>query len=337
MKKLSVALVALVAMALGAYAADTVTSVNVVGVYDVGIAAGGASDASYSFVSLPMTKLPVARGTVSANTATTITDSNASWGNNVFAVGGSAANEPGNSTYYVEVTSGTFEGRYFILSGNDATSLTFADPGDLTAGDLNGEGYKVIPMTRIRDVFGEPSGQVSLKSGTSANNADNVQLWAGTQWGGAIYHHTAGYYLQAGGGIVDDAVIMRDEGMLVKRSAGESATSVTVMGEVSANDQAIVMDQGYNLIGGMSAVDEVMNNTGLESVLTAGTSANNSDTVQSWGGAAWDGAVYRHTGGYWLQAGGGVVGDTYSIDAGSAYLFKVDGPKTWVRQSPLSN
>ncbi len=337
MKKLSVAMVALAVMIMGAYAADTVTSVNVVGVYDVDIAAGGASNDVYSFVSLPMTKLPVARGTISANTATTITDSSAAWGENVFAVGGSAADEPGSSKYYVEVTSGTLEGRYFVLSANDATTLTFADPGDLTAGDLDGAGYKIIPMTRIRDVFGDPSGVVSLKSGTSANNADNVQLWEGAQWGGAIYHHSGGYYLQAGGGIVDDAVIGRDEGMLVKRSAGEDATSVTVMGEVSANDQAIVMSSGYNLIGGMSAIDEVMNSTGLETVLTAGTSANNSDTIQSWDGSAWGGAVYRHSGGYWLQAGGGIVGDTYSIDASTAYLFKVDSAKTWVRESPITN
>ncbi len=343
MKKLLVAAVATV-MFLGVQTYGEVKSVNVVGVMGVEIASGGDAAPAYTFMSIPLTKLPVARGRISANTANTITDSDAAWADNMFAVGGNAVDEPGNSSYYVEIASGGHgvEGLHFGITGNSATTLTLNSSIGDPVPDLSNLAYKIIPANRIRDIFGEPGSSI-LKSGTSAVNADIIQLWTGSTWGGAIYHRstgpTSGLWLQAGSvTTVEDLVIDRDEGVLVRRSAGEAPVTFSIAGEVSGNAQTIVFDPGYNLVGGMFAIDQVLDDTGLGSVLTPGTSANNADTLQAWGGSTWAGAVYRRSGTeLWLQAGNvSPVGDTFVIGADTAYLFKVDGPKVWYRPSPLT-
>jgi hypothetical protein len=349
MKKLSVAMVALVAMITGAYAAGTVTSVNVVGIYDVGIAEGGASG-QFTFMTVPMTKLPLVRGTISAATATTISDSSAAWTAGAFAEGGSAAGEPGSSTYYVEITSGLHEGRHLYLSGNTATELTLAASlSDIGPAELVDQGYKIVAANRVRDVFGEPGGTIALLGGSDTASADTIQYWTGSAWSSPVYYNNdnpfepskENHWLKDEA-LADDDVIDRDECVLVRRSAGQGSTSVTVAGEVSANDQAVVLSSGFNLVGGMSAIDETIGASSLTNALAAGSDVASAGTVQSWSGAAWSSPAYFNNDNpfdpakedHWLQDDT-VVDDTFSLESGQGYLINATTNTVWVRESPL--
>lgn len=205
---------------------------------------------------------------------------------------------------------------------------------DLGADELVGATYRIIPANRIRDIFGEPGGDVSLASGTSEGAADNVILWTGTGFDSAIYYHAAGQWAQ-GASPANDVVIDRDEGFFVLRRPGNGDAVITVAGEVSSKPQAVVLDAGYNLIGGMSAVDQTLDETELDTVLQDGTSATEADTIVQWLGSGWDSDIYYHTAGAWAK--GASPAGTEVLAAGDGYFVKVEGEtsKVWRRPSPL--
>jgi len=338
---------------LGSFAvADTVTSVNVVGVFNVTVAAG--TENALTFVGVPMTKLPVARGQVLSNTDSTITANGVTWAVNAFAPGGGAAAENGTSTCYVEITSGLFEGRHFYIASNDANTLTLAATTDLAIGDLDGQKFKITPANRIRDIFGEPgSADIKLLGGSGSADADLVRVWDNAQgkWSNPIFYQNAGRtpannWLQDGA-IVADLVIDRDIGALVETKGGASRSDIPlqVLGEVSGNDQKVVLEQGAALLGGMVAVDTPIKDAGLEPpVLDGGAGSADSDTIFFWDAAngKWSDPIFYQSEGRtpanaWLQSGVN-VDDTFILKAGQAYFFKfaasTDGNQ-WLRTSPL--
>jgi len=350
MKKLWVgAVLAATAMSMHAYA-DTVTSVNVVGY--VNLTVYGGSNDTYTLIAAPMTKVPVARGTITANTTTTITDSSAAWAVNAFAVGGVAAGETGSSTYYVEVTSGTFEGRHFYISANTATELTLDTAlTDINAGDLNNATYKIIPANRIRDIFGEPGGTTQWKVGASAAVSDTVSEMGSSGWGAPVYYRNITSFPASmrtnwvsGTNIANNYVVDRDKGVLVLRRAGGADVELTVVGEVSANTQATLVTPGYSLIGGMNAVAMPIGSTTLTNVFAAGASAATADTISSWVNNSWSSPVYfknntsfpTNLRNKWVQ-GTNDVSSSYIIEPGVAYLVKKTGvvTKIWESSSPL--
>jgi hypothetical protein len=347
MKKLWIAAVTM-AMVLGVQAyGNDVKSVNVVGVMTVEVPAGADDGFTYALVSVPLTKLPVARGTIADNGINTITANNVNWGVDDFAVGadaGGANDEPGESTYYVEITSGVFEGRHFNIVENDSDTLILdvANMDDINPGDLNADppvGFKIIPANRVRDVFGEP-GNPSLVGGTSTETADTLQLWTGSTWGNHILHHnTAQRWVQlGGGGFADDRPIDRDEGILVRRLPDAEQVNITLAGEVSGNAQTIVLDPGYNLVGGALAVGRALDDpdSGLRDALQAGTSTESADTIQAWQSGTWGNHILLHsTPDRWVQLGGGGFVDDYVLDPTKSYLFHLKGPRTWQRVSPI--
>jgi len=345
------AVLAATAMTVQAFA-DTVTSVNVVGY--VNLTVYGGSNDTYTLIAAPMTKVPVARGTITANTTTTITDADALWIPNTFAAGTTnLAVQPGASTYYVEVTSGALEGRHFYISGNSATTLTLnyvpVDPPEFTADELVGATYKIIPANRIRDIFGEPGSLPALLGGSGPTTADNIRLMGAGGWGAAIYYRNSGRETPQNSWILgtsaaNDVVIDRDLGMLVLRRAGQEGVDLTVVGEVSANTQTVVVQPGFALLGGMSAVSVSIGASGLVDVLLGGSSTGNADLLYAWDNAknAWGLPVYYRNAGRetpqntWIQ-GTSDVANTFMIEPGRAYLVKRGGTenKVWGRQSPL--
>ncbi len=348
MKKLWLAS-AITAMFLGTQAyGDTVTSVNVVGYINLTVY-GGAAD-TYTLIAAPMTKIPVAQGTISGNTTTAITASGVNWAANTFAVGGTAAGELGRSTYYVEVTSGPFEGRHFYIASNDATTLTLAAAmADVNAGDLAGAKFKIIPANRIRDIFGEP-GSPALLGANTLEFADQI-MFMNNAWSDPVFYKSGGtpiaqrYHWIQGTNIADNLTVDRDIGVLVLRRAGGSNVELTVVGEVSPNAQAAVVVPGWSLAGGMSAVDVPIGQmtAALTNVLVGANTVQDADLIYSWGGTAWEDPVFYKTGGTpiaqrynWIQ-GTNIVNETFVIRAGGAYLFKKRGvvSSVWERESPL--
>jgi hypothetical protein len=357
MKKLWVAAITM-AMFLGIQAYGEVQSVNVVGVMTLEVPAGESD--TISFLSVPMTKLPVARGTIAGNGDDTITADNVTWAENIFAVGGDAGganDEAGVSTYYVEITSGLFEGRHFYIAGNDSDTLTLAaEMGDVAPGELAGAGYKIISANRIRDIFGEPgTDDVKVLGAASSADADQIRVWdtvAGT-WSSPIFYKDSGrgdVDLYVGVEDADNYVIDRDLGVLVRTKGVPDRTPIvwSVTGEVSGNQQAIVIESGAALLGGMVAVDTPIKDAGLNPpVLKGGSSSAEADTIFYWdadrpGSPGWSAPVFYKDSGrgdvdVWVS-GGEIVDDTFILKAGKAYFFRV-GPDSdgnlWSRTSPL--
>jgi hypothetical protein len=334
--------------------ADTVTSVNVVGVFNVNVAAG--TENALTFVGVPMTKLPVERGKVLSNTASTITANGVAWDVNAFAPGGGAATENGVSTYYVEITSGLFEGRHFYIASNTADTLTLAGTTDLASGDLDGHNFKIIPANRIRDIFGEPgSADVKLTGGGSSAVADSIRVWvndpAPGSWSSPVFYLIDPRNPANNGWVIDgtpasDMVVDRDVGVLVKTLGGVSREDILiqVLGEVSANNQSIMLEQGAALLGGMVAVDTPIGEAGLEPpVLKGGGSSAQADSLFFWDNGTWSAPIFylidprNPSNNGWVQ-NGAPVSTTFILKAGQAYYFKVgadtDG-KCWERVSPL--
>ncbi len=350
MKK--IVLVACAVAMLSSFApADTVTSVNVVGVFNVTVEAGVSN--ALTFIGVPMTKLPVARGQVLSSTASTLTGNGVTWDSNAFAPGGGAAGENGVSTYYVEITSGAMEGRHFYITANDTTTLTLATT-ELGGGVADGQNFKIIPANRVRDVFGEPgSADIKLRGGSTSADADSLRVWDNSQgkWSSPIFYQNAGRnpanaWLQ-GGVAANDLVIDRDVGVLVQTlgAAGRDDVKIAVLGEVSGNDQSIVLESGAALLGGMVAVDTPIGQAGLEPpVLEGGSTSADADSILYWDVAQgkWSTPVFfqnegRNPANAWLQSGV-IVNQTFILKAGQAYFFRLapgtDG-NLWNRPSPL--
>lgn len=338
----------LVAGASIASATNEVVSVNVVGFQKLSIV--GGTNAIYTLLSVPMTKIPVWRGTITANTSNTISDSTMNWTAGEFATNVSGKETYGKSTFFVEITSSNapLVGRYFYIKTNSATTLTLVGSLGIADNALNTYSYKICAANRVRDVFGETNAP-TLTGGGSQSTADNVFLWTPySGWDLPIYFKTSGApstqrqnWIQ-NNIIVNDLVIERDEGMLVMKMAGGTTTNVTIAGEVSGNLQAIALEGTYNLIGGMSVVDVSIVNSGLTNVMVGGGSQSTADNIFSWTpGVGWDLPVYYKTSGApstqrqnWIQ-NNIIVNDTFILKAGQGYLIKKVAPNVWERNSPL--
>ncbi len=322
---------------------------RVVGVYNIPLRAAVSN--KLTFVGLPVGKLPVGSGMIDTCTANTISCTGVAWCPGGFASGGSAAGETGISTYYVEIVSGTHEGRHFYITSNTSNSLTVA--GALPASGLAGAHIEMIPAMRIRDIFGEPGiGDARIRGGTSSSDADYVRLWdRGTEtWSAPIFYLNDGpnppYTWVQAGYAVPDLIIDRDEGMLVTTigAAGRTDFSLPLVGLVVDHDRQIVLAAGYSVLGGGNGVDVAIGDAGLDPpTLLGGSGSSTADAIYAWNSAVecWmPPAFYSNAGrnpAYaWVRAG--IVDDTFILGADGAHLFHLNASThghIWVRPNPL--
>lgn len=353
MKKLIFAVAVVVACVAGfwllAHAAE-VTSQNVVGYFKMNI-----PSATRAIIAIPMQKIPLYRGTITANDATTITDSGASWADGQFAEGVTGQEATGASTFYIEIsdTNSAFEGRHFYIATNSATVLTIDGglPTEIGTDALAGKSYKITPAQRIRDVFGEPGSPV-LTGGSDVATADTITKWdsVGNTWGAAIHYHTSGPPTDKTGhwlmndNYADNEIVDRDESLFVKRIGG--ATNITVTGEVSKNAQAVVVSKTRAFVGGAAVIDQTLPASNLTNMpgFRGGIDVASADTITKWDPVlnTWDAAVHFHTNGpptdkigKWLQSDIVIDSSNY-FRAGEGYFYKALSNLVWTRESPIA-
>lgn len=330
----------LVALAAGMAFAGSLTyadvsSENTVGVFCVDLEGGG----KFNLISVPMHKIPVDQGVATGNDAAGISDAGAGWTLNQFAEGTGGVETTGNSTFYVEVTDGAHEGRHFRIASNSATKVFIEGgiSGDVGAGTLNGAGYKVVPYNRIRDIFGEPGSPV-LEGGFNEGFADNIVPFAGGAFGQIIYFSTLfTAWTQGADTNQADAIVERDAGLFVLRRNADTNTCIT--GEVSDNDQAVVLDTGFNLVGGMNVVVPTMADSGLDEVLDGGINEGFADNLIPWkaDNTGYDKIVYTSTlFNAWFQDVANVNGSVFTAAGNSFFINRRGAGVVWIRPSPLN-
>jgi hypothetical protein len=318
---------------LGAGNVSGQASDNVVGMFNMTIQPGE------SFVAFPYQKPTLATGRISANAGSIVTAAPAAW------VWKSALNEPGESTLYIEITDGPFEGWYFFIDSINGDNVTLADrkAAELADGDLAGAGFKVIPANRVRDLFGEP-GKTLLAGGASHRVADTITRWMGIAWGAPIYVNTvdhpasgriAGHWY-CNGQLADDMVIGRDEAVNVK-IRGDAPISLRLVGDVSRNAHATVLEAGLHLVGGAACISEQLGTSGLTQVLQSARIAPEADNLFAWQGA-WSAPVFRNSeDGKWYQGESEASG--FQIRPAQGYMVMLRNPpvnNVWTRPSPLA-
>lgn len=323
--------------------ATEVFSRNVVGYHNITIEPG------LNLVAFPFQKIPVSTGVITAHDAhNQITVD----GVNLEAILGDY-DEPGESTFYVEITTDAFEGRHFYVTAKDNDTLTIDLPAeaesDVKANDLVNAGYKIVAANRIRDLFGEEDAP-TLAGGSSSLAADNILVWQdGGGWGLPIYFQTADPFFgtpvnkwMQGSAQVADMVIDRDQGVFVRRQGAPDAT-LTVVGEVSANKQQIVLQSGLNLVGGLAVVPEELG-AAMTQTLSGASSSLAADNILVWqDGGGWALPIYYQTTdpffgtpvNKWMQ---GSQEADFSFDPVRGYFIRVQTSPlgTWVRESPLA-
>jgi hypothetical protein len=310
------------------------TSGNVVGLFNLKLQPGR------TFVTFPYQKPAVATGQVASNAGDSVIAVTDAW---VWETG---LDEPGESTFYLEITSGAYEGWHFYIADIDTDTITLVDKktADVADGDLDGATFKVVPANRVRDIFGEP-GHVLLTGGTSHRNADRIIRWAGNAWDAPIYANTidapeegriAGHWYR-NGEIADDVVIDRDEAVSVD-IRGENPVQLRIIGDVARNAHAIVLEAGLHLIGGAACVPEELAESGLTDIVGTATISSKTDELFAWDRQEWSEPVYRSAqNGKWYQ-GASEAGD-FQIKPATGYMLLInETPVTnvWVRKSPLA-
>lgn len=325
-------LIALCTLSLCAFVTAENISDNVVGMYNLSIQSG------QSYITFPYQKAPVATGVVSANAGDVVTAITDSW------KWDTSFQEPGESTFYLELTSGAFEGWHFYIATIDGDLLTLIDAkaADLAENELAGSSFKVVPANRVRDLFGEP-GRALLAGGTSPRKADTVTRWAGIAWDAPIYVSSIddvasgripGHWYQ-NGAIADDVVIDRDEAVCVN-IRGESPVQLRIIGDVSKNSHAMVLEAGLHLIGGAACTSEALGTSGLTDIVSSSAATQDADSLFAWD-QGWSAPLFRSsTDGKWYQ--GENEADGFQIKPATGYMLLLRQPpveNVWVRQSPL--
>ena len=303
----------------------------------------GAS--AYDLVAVPFRKFPHYGGTVSANTPSILTDTNAGWTPGQFAPGVAGQEAVGNSTFYVEIRdpSSPFGGRRFSITANTATGLTIdggAQAG-LTNDAVAGAGFAVVAEQRVRDIFGG-SGAPVLAGGSSVLDGDNVLFWSGASWE-RIYYKDSGNppYLRnhwlLGSANVDDRVIPPNAGFFVQRRAPSNAV-LHVTGELPRQDQWIDLHAGYNLAGGGWTDSPAILDTDLDHVIGGGRTSGDASTILEWGGTSWLAPVYYKTGGFppsivghWVR-GTTPVDSSFRLTSSRGYFIKSTTNTLWRKE-----
>lgn len=211
--------------------AQTSATTDPVGFYKITLA--GASD---NFISLPMARDAVFAGTVAGSiTANSFTVNAGSGSPNWTASQFVYANPAQRETYYAEFTSGALRGLYYKVTANGTNSLTLdtegdsllthALPGAPAAALLAGDGVKLRPYWRVKDVF-EVAGAPVIEARTVTFTAkDDIFIPNYTSVGVnksasvTIYYHAGNGWRAVGQSTTDyaDFLLKPNECIIVRR------------------------------------------------------------------------------------------------------------------------
>ena len=178
---------------------------------------------------------------------------------------------------------------------------------------MNADGYTLIAnpfvdvatgnVIAINDMFTEDTTEAT--AGTSASNADSIQVWNGT--GYTTYYlrsdSKGNHWRKVGERNATTDSIPEGEGAFYQ-NVGSSPVTLTVSGEVAAEDSTFTIVPGYNLMANPFPAECSFDNFVVEGAI-AGTSASNADSIQVWNGTGYTTYYLRSDskGNHWRKVG----------------------------------
>jgi len=342
MKKLNVTLAILVAAVMAGNAQTNTVNSEPVGYVTVKITAGTGSVKKLSYISLPMLDkdLPITgknKGTITAVTATTISDSSAGWT-------AGALSAPA-TPYLIAITSGSAQGHIFHIASS-ATTLgavgaaasanttdtvtvstltTGSGISDLrTAGVAVGDSYEIYGCDTISSALGSPS-TTGVVSGATATVADSVVIVvngsAGTYWhDGTVWKKTG-----AGTPVSSNLPILPYYGFSYAR-IGSTGLDLVFTGSVPTNPRKVQLkNAGLTLLSQYFPADITLGTLALQNTpgwTKNAASASADKVVLVTAGSA---STYWHNGTDWRKTGAGTpISNTNIVPAGATiYINKV--------------
>ena len=312
--------------------AQSVTTTPV-GAVTVTLAAGTGSARKLTALSIPLNlpagSISVASGTLETVTASTITDTQATW------TAGSLSSAA--TPYFVSFTSGAAAGRSYLIStttANTATTITI-DAGEsvnlTTLGVVAGDSYRLLPAHTLSTLLDLSDG---ILGGSSATASDNILINRGGVWN--TYFFNTGVTpnrwtrVALGNPSAANEVIRPDSTILYSR-LGNSNITLTFTGEVpSASTRvASVRRSGLSFPSVGWPVDTTLASLQLQTIAgwVSNANANSADKVQILADGVWKTFFYDGTN--WRQVAlGNPIRNTEPISAVSGVLINRLGSST---------
>ena len=280
--------------ALPSVKAQTATT-DPVGFVTISVTPGTGSAKKNTLFSVPLMEVESITGQVSGVitgvTATTISNSSAGW-----AAG--ALSQPA-TPYLIQITSGTAEGRLFLIASsantggaisgtpNTSTAVTVSSV-DSAQTDLTTLGivvgtdtYKIYACDTLSSFFGTPA-STGIQGGTSPNNADTIVAIVNGSASTYFYSTTASRWARSALGSPDasNVPLLPYYGIQYSRIS-TAPWSRTVTGSVPVDPRKVaVKNSGNTILSQFWPVDSTLATSGLSAVVTAGANANTADTVR---------------------------------------------------------
>ena len=155
----------------------------------------------------------------------------------------------------------------------------------------------------INDMFAEDT--TAANAGSSASNADSIEVWTGNGYQSYYLRQDSkgNHWRKTGERNATTDSIPEGEGAFYKNYASSPVT-LTVSGEVSAEDSTFTVVPGYNLMANPFP-SECSFDTFVVSDAVAGTSASNADSIEVWTGNGYQSYYLRQDskGNHWRKTG----------------------------------
>ncbi len=259
------------------------------------------------------------RGTLTAVTATALSDSAAGWGAGAL----SQAAVP----YFVRIRSGAGAGTWWQVSttANTATTVTVLNRGinPVAAGVASGDAYEIVPGDTLATLF---DGLTPSIGGTSVATADVVRIHDGVNWREYFYNTSVSQWREGSSTFNRNNLVIRpDTGIVyIRKSAGN--LSLVMLGAVSdAQEKITVGATGVTPIGSVFPVARTLGSLNLQAtpgfVAFTGDIAA-SDKLNVFDGVNWRVFHYNASVSQWREGTSTFNRNTFALPFGAPVVLQ---------------
>jgi hypothetical protein len=320
----SLAATFIVALTVPVAKAQETATTDPVGFVTVNVTPGNGTAKTTTLLSLPLLETENIQGQVSGVitgvTATSLSNSSAGW-----TAGGLSSPA---SPYLIMITSGSAQGRMFLISSstaNTASTVTISAP-DAVQVDLAQLGivlgtdtYKIYACDTLSSFFGTPASS-GILGGTSANTADTLILVSNGAASTFYFNTTLNRWTRAAFGNPDasNEPLLPFYGVQYARLSSAPLSFVVTGGVPTIKRQVEVKNSGPTLLAQYWPAGSTLSTLGLQSIAgwRTGASASVADTVVlTTSGSA---TTYFYDGTNWRRvAFGSPISNDVAIDVGT--------------------